>query len=84
MCVRASRLVLSILLQFSSEVWTAQVHWKWSSRLTKLLVQCLESSDYMEIRNALTILTKLSSVFPVMKKSGANLERRVILITVGR
>ncbi|CAM6089899.1 unnamed protein product [Calypogeia fissa] len=54
-----------------------RVHWKWSSRLTKLLVQCLESTDYMEIRNALTVLTKLSSVFPVMKKSGANLERRV-------
>ncbi|KAL3684910.1 hypothetical protein R1sor_002932 [Riccia sorocarpa] len=54
-----------------------KIHWKWSARLTKLLVQCLESSDYMEIRNALTILTKLSSVFPVMKKSGINLEKRV-------
>ncbi|BBM99302.1 THO complex subunit 2 [Marchantia polymorpha subsp. ruderalis] len=54
-----------------------QIHWKWSSRLTKLLVQCLESSDYMEIRNALTVLTKLSSVFPVTKKSGINLEKRV-------
>ncbi|KAL2653101.1 hypothetical protein R1flu_021229 [Riccia fluitans] len=54
-----------------------RIHWKWSARLTKLLVQCLESSDYMEIRNALTILTKLSSVFPVTKKSGINLEKRV-------
>ncbi|KAJ7559201.1 hypothetical protein O6H91_04G074300 [Diphasiastrum complanatum] len=54
-----------------------RVHWKWSSRLTKLLIQCLESNEYMEIRNALTLLTKISSVFPVMKKSGMNIERRV-------
>lgn len=56
-------------------VW--QVHWKWNSRLTRLLIQCLESEEYMEIRNGLTVLTKIASVFPVMKKSGANLERRV-------
>lgn len=31
----------------------------------------------MEIRNGLTVLTKITSVYPVMKKSGANLERRV-------
>ena len=31
----------------------------------------------MEIRNGLTVLTKIASVFPVMKKSGANVERRV-------
>src|SRR4051812_44714552 len=40
-----------------------QVHWKWSQRITRLLIQCLESSEYMEIRNALIMLTKISSVF---------------------
>ncbi|XP_024388621.1 THO complex subunit 2 isoform X2 [Physcomitrium patens] len=57
-----------------------RVHWKWNSRLTRLLIQCLESEEYMEIRNGLTVLTKIASVFPVMKKSGANLERRVLKI----
>ncbi|XP_024534234.1 THO complex subunit 2 [Selaginella moellendorffii] len=54
-----------------------RIQWKWSSRLTKLLIHCLESSEYMEIRNALTILTKISSVFPITKKTGINIERRV-------
>lgn len=31
----------------------------------------------MEIRNALIVLTKISSVFPVTKKSGVNIEKRV-------
>lgn len=57
-----------------------RVHWKWSGRITRLLVQCLESSEYMEIRNALIILTKISSVFPVTRKTGINLEKRVAKI----
>ena len=31
----------------------------------------------MEIRNALIMLTKISSVFPVTRKSGINIEKRV-------
>ncbi|TVU36042.1 hypothetical protein EJB05_17953 [Eragrostis curvula] len=54
-----------------------RVHWKWSSRITKALNQCMESKEYMEIRNALIVLTKISSVFPVLRKSGVNLEKRV-------
>ncbi|XP_062113290.1 THO complex subunit 2 isoform X2 [Humulus lupulus] len=54
-----------------------KVHWKWSQRITRLLIQCLESSEYMEIRNSLILLTKISSVFPVTRKSGINLEKRV-------
>ncbi|CAN6478957.1 unnamed protein product [Victoria cruziana] len=57
-----------------------RVHWKWSGKITRLLIQCLESTEYMEIRNALIILTKISSVFPVTKKSGINLEKRVAKI----
>ncbi|KAL2342397.1 hypothetical protein Fmac_003682 [Flemingia macrophylla] len=57
-----------------------KVHWKWSQRITRLLIQCLESSEYMEIRNALIMLTKISGVFPVTRKSGINLEKRVAKI----
>ncbi|RWR76239.1 THO complex subunit 2 isoform X1 [Cinnamomum micranthum f. kanehirae] len=57
-----------------------RVHWKWSQRITRLLIQCLESPEYMEIRNALIVLTKVSSVFPVTRKSGVNLEKRVTKI----
>lgn len=57
-----------------------RVHVKWSTRTTKLLIQCLESTEYMEIRNALITLTKISSVFPVTRKSGVNLEKRVAKI----
>lgn len=53
------------------------MHYKWSGKLTRLLIQCLESAEYMEIRNALIVLTKISSVFPVTRKSGLNLEKRV-------
>ncbi|KAJ6379604.1 hypothetical protein OIU76_016278 [Salix suchowensis] len=56
------------------------VHWKWSQRMSRLLIQCLESSEYMEIRNALILLTKISGVFPVTKRSGINLEKRVTRI----
>jgi len=37
----------------------------------------MESKEYMEIRNALIVLTKISSFFPVSRKSGVNLEKRV-------
>ncbi|KAL8105802.1 THO complex subunit 2 isoform X3 [Apium graveolens] len=57
-----------------------KVHWKWSQRITRLLIQCLESPEYMEIRNALILLTKISAVFPVTRKSGINLEKRVAKI----
>ncbi|GJM92078.1 hypothetical protein PR202_ga08506 [Eleusine coracana subsp. coracana] len=59
-----------------------RVHWKWSSRITKALNQCMESKEYMEIRNALIVLTKISSVFPVIRKSGVNLEKRVSPLSV--
>ncbi|KAI3847949.1 hypothetical protein MKX03_017474 [Papaver bracteatum] len=54
-----------------------RIHWKWSCRITRLLIQCLESNEYMEIRNALIMLTKISSVFPVTRTSGINLEKQV-------
>ncbi|KAM3705521.1 hypothetical protein ACB094_03G087500 [Castanea mollissima] len=57
-----------------------RVHWKWSQRITRLLIQCLESTEYMEIRNSLIMLTRISTVFPVTRKTGINLEKRVAKI----
>ncbi|KAF9623440.1 hypothetical protein IFM89_003024 [Coptis chinensis] len=54
-----------------------KVHWKWVQKITKLLTQCLESTEYMEIRNSLIVLTKISSVFPVTRKSGIYIEKRL-------
>ncbi|KAL4575579.1 hypothetical protein LXL04_022427 [Taraxacum kok-saghyz] len=67
----------SIKQQFPNFHLEDKVHWKWSQRITRLLIQCLESIEYMEIRNALILLTKISNVFPVTRKSGINLEKRV-------
>ncbi|KAJ3678301.1 hypothetical protein LUZ60_002104 [Juncus effusus] len=57
-----------------------RAHHKWSGKITRMLAQCLESNEYMEIRNALIVLTKISSVFPVLRKSGVTLEKRVAKI----
>ncbi|CAN7034385.1 unnamed protein product [Brassica rapa subsp. trilocularis] len=57
-----------------------KVHWKWCAKITKLLIQCLESNEYMEIRNALIMLTKISGVFPVTRKTGYNIEKRATKI----
>ena len=35
------------------------------NRILKALTQCLESKEYMEIRNALHVLTRIVDVFPV-------------------
>ncbi|KAI8538574.1 hypothetical protein RHMOL_Rhmol09G0114500 [Rhododendron molle] len=57
-----------------------EVQWQWSQRITKLLIQCLESTKYMEMQNSLILLTKIAGVFPVTQKSGINLEKRVAKI----
>lgn len=74
-CDEVSSLPLSSRLLLTCYCW--QVHWKWSQRITRLLIQCLESTEYMEIRNALIMLTRISTVFPVTRKTGINLEKRV-------
>ena len=41
-----------------------RVCYKWASKMGKFFVQCLECEDYMQIRNALIVLNKLSDVYP--------------------
>ncbi len=53
---------------------------KWHQKVVRSLVACLESKEYMEIRNALLVLTRVSRAFPATRKHGAYLEKRVAKI----
>ncbi|KAJ8298480.1 hypothetical protein KUTeg_025011 [Tegillarca granosa] len=50
---------------------------KWHFRITKAMVACLESGNYIQIRNALIILTKILLYYPRIAQFGQALERRV-------
>jgi len=50
---------------------------KWHFKIAKALVVCLESKDYVQIRNALTILTKILPHFPVIAKLNGVVEKRI-------
>ena len=56
------------------------VSFKWHSKLVRALASCLESPEFMEVRNALIVLTRVSKVYPVTRKHGAHLEKRVAKI----
>merc|ERR1712223_2189263 len=49
---------------------------KWHFKIAKALVVCLESKDYVQIRNALTILTKILPHFPVIAKLNGGIEKK--------
>ena len=48
-----------------------------SFRIAKSLVVCLESKDYVQIRNALTILFKILPYFPVLQQLATVVEKRI-------
>ena len=50
---------------------------KWHYRIAKSLVVCLESKDYVQIRNALTILFKILPYFPVLQQLASVVEKRI-------
>ncbi|XP_065885468.1 THO complex subunit 2-like isoform X2 [Dysidea avara] len=50
---------------------------KWHFKITKSLVVCLESKDYMQIRNALIVLTKLLPQYPKVQHLAIALDKRV-------
>ncbi|XP_074649653.1 THO complex subunit 2-like isoform X2 [Tubulanus polymorphus] len=50
---------------------------KWHYRITKAMVACLESGNYVQIRNALIVLTKILTHYPRVQQFGQALERRV-------
>lgn len=50
---------------------------KWHYKITRAMVFCLESKDYMQIRNAFIILMKILPHFPVITKLAQIIERKV-------
>ncbi len=50
---------------------------KWHYKLTKSFIVCLESKEYLQMRNALIILTKISSHYPKLTSFCSALEKRV-------
>ena len=50
---------------------------KWHYKIAKALVVCLESKDYVQIRNALTVLTKILPHFPLIVNLGGVIEKRI-------
>jgi THO complex subunit 2 len=50
---------------------------KWHYKVTKAMVFCLDSKDYMQIRNALIILMRILPHFPVLAKLAQIIERKV-------
>jgi len=50
---------------------------KWHYKIAKALVVCLESKDYVQIRNALIILNEIISQYPLIQNLANVLEKRV-------
>ncbi|XP_042869618.1 THO complex subunit 2-like [Penaeus japonicus] len=50
---------------------------KWHYKITKALVTCLESGDYIQIRNAILILQGILQRFPVISNLAAVIEKRI-------
>eukprot|EP00095_Tigriopus_kingsejongensis_P004528 maker-scaffold532_size145644-snap-gene-0.42 protein:Tk04528 transcript:maker-scaffold532_size145644-snap-gene-0.42-mRNA-1 annotation:"tho complex subunit 2" len=50
---------------------------KWHYKIAKALVVCLESKDYVQIRNALTVLFKILGFFPMLIPLSGVIEKRI-------
>ncbi|XP_026677616.1 THO complex subunit 2 [Diaphorina citri] len=50
---------------------------KWHYKITKSIVLCLESKDYVQIRNAFIVLMKILPHFPVLSKLSNFIEKTV-------
>ncbi|CAK6441230.1 unnamed protein product [Pipistrellus nathusii] len=62
--------------QLDYENFRHVVH-KWHYKLTKASVHCLETGEYVHIRNILIVLTKILPCYPKVLNLGQALERRV-------
>ncbi|XP_016063723.1 PREDICTED: THO complex subunit 2-like [Miniopterus natalensis] len=62
--------------QLDYENFRHVVH-KWHYKLTKASVHCLETGEYIHIRNILIVLTKILPWYPKVLNLGQALERRV-------
>ena len=50
---------------------------KWHYKIAKALVVCLESKDFVQIRNSLIVLTKIIQFFPVIQNLATVIEKRI-------
>lgn len=50
---------------------------KWHYRLTKAFIVCLDSGDFLQIRNSLIVLTRILTYLPVITSFGLAIEKRV-------
>ncbi|XP_055951703.1 THO complex subunit 2-like [Argiope bruennichi] len=55
---------------------------KWHFKITKSLLKCLDSGDYVQIRNSLLVLWKIAPHFPVIQSLGGALDRRMEKIKI--
>ena len=53
---------------------------KWHKNLTTAFKNCLESRDYMHVRNALAVLEKIIGQYPQVDFHGSSLEEKVSAI----
>ena len=57
---------------------------KWHYKIAKALVVCLESKDYVQIRNALTVLFKILPFFPTIINLAGVIEKRIVKVCLKR
>ncbi|XP_012547253.2 THO complex subunit 2 isoform X1 [Bombyx mori] len=50
---------------------------KWHYKITKAMVVCLDSGDYVQIRNALIVLIRVLPHFPVLAKLSQIIEKKI-------
>merc|ERR1711915_537955 len=50
---------------------------KWHYKIAKALVVCLESKDFVQIRNSLIVLTKIIQHFPAIQNLATVIEKRI-------
>lgn len=50
---------------------------KWHFKITRTIIICLESKDYIQIRNAFVILMHIQNHFPVLAKTEQYIQKRV-------
>jgi THO complex subunit 2 len=50
---------------------------KWHCKITKSIVTCLSSKDYIQIRNAFIILKIIQNHFPIIEKTENVIHKRV-------
>ncbi|KAJ3059808.1 THO complex subunit 2, partial [Quaeritorhiza haematococci] len=54
-----------------------RVMYKWHGKLRLAFITCLESGEYMQMRNAILVLDRIRDYFPLIIPSGESIERVV-------